>query len=236
VSSPGTARWLLGAADLFLGTRCRGCGGLGIEVCPSCRATLLLAGPVPLPPDLGAPGWAGAPYGGLVATLVVEHKERGARGAAHPLADLLTLAVLAGIGEVRDDIVLVPVPSTRHARRRRGADPLRRVVHRTADRLATAGVSATVVPALRHTRPVEDQGGLTRARRVTNLDGALQLVPRLAASVVTARRVVVVDDVATTGATLREAVRAIAARGRVQTATVAVASGRSTAVVGPAPA
>ncbi|PZF80902.1 ComF family protein [Jiangella anatolica] len=105
-------------------------------------------------------------------------------------------------------VVLIPVPSSPAAVRRRGHDPVLRTARRAAATLHRSGQQATVLAGLRHRRRVADQAGLDRRQREHNLHGAFAVTQA-------ARRrslgacVVVVDDIVTTGATLREATRAL---------------------------
>ncbi len=69
-----------------------------------------------------------------------------------------------------------------------------------------------MAPALRHVRRVEDQSGLGTVERRGNLAGALSVIP-LWHSVIGGRRILLVDDVVTTGATFAEAARALRAAG-----------------------
>ncbi|MFW6693392.1 ComF family protein [Streptomyces sp. MAR4 CNX-425] len=111
-------------------------------------------------------------------------------------------------------VVLVPVPSARGAVVRRGHDPVRRAGLVAAERLRRGGMRAELLPVLRQRRAVADQAGLSAAARQRNLSGALEAVrggvPPLRAP---GCRVVLVDDVLTTGASLAEAARAVRAAG-----------------------
>ncbi len=150
--------------------------------------------------------------------MLLAHKERHVAGLGSPLATLLARAVVAaGPGPV----LLVPVPSRPGVTRRRGHDPLLDVVRRAA-RLVP-GVD--VAPLLRSRGGVRDQAGLSAVERAANLAGSLwcptAALRRFAGQ---PGRVIVCDDVLTTGATAREAQRALAASGLDVSAIATVAA------------
>lgn len=216
--------------DLVTGGACAGCGRPGRALCVPCRRELLAerprpAWPSPAPAGLAVPV-AAAEYDGLVRAVLLAHKEHQAFALAAPLGELLAAAVrdllrLLEPAEVRP--VLVPVPSRGAVVRRRGHDPLLRLTRCAAARLRRTGLDATVVRLLRAPRSVADQAGLDSRQRAANLAGALR-----------ARRparpadppVVVVDDVLTTGATAREAQRALEAAGFTVAGVATVAATR----------
>ncbi|MGW6141131.1 ComF family protein [Streptomyces sp. NPDC055140] len=108
-------------------------------------------------------------------------------------------------------LLLVPVPSARKAVRARGHDPARRIAYAAAAELRRTGVPARVLAALRQRRAVADQAGLDSRRRLANLAGALEVPAGARALLASGGRIVLVDDVMTTGASLAEAARAIRA-------------------------
>lgn len=214
-----------GLVSLAAPPACAGCGVPGPALCVPCAAPL--AGPgfrVPAAAALAVPGRAHAPpaaacaaYDGTVPALVNAWKERGRHDLEPVLGAALARAVAVLLAEpgARRGVVLVPVPSSPAARRRRGTDGVRVLAGHAAGALRDAGVPAAVLPALRVVRRVADQSGLSAPERAANVSGAFGLDRRAAGPAALARGVVVVDDVLTTGATLRSAACALAVEGVV---------------------
>ncbi len=107
--------------------------------------------------------------------------------------------------ELLDDAdVLVPVPlHWRRAWRRRynQSGALARVIERQN------GVKVAA-EALRRIRPTEQQIGLSRPQRASNVQGAFKVAPDRQA-LIAGRRVVLIDDVLTSGATVDACARAL---------------------------
>ncbi|MFD8740546.1 ComF family protein [Streptomyces sp. NPDC059618] len=230
--------WWRDLTDLVLPAECGGCGRPRTVLCPECRAALTGAAPCrvrPVPEPAGLPVvHAAAPYGDEVRAMLLAHKERGALALAAPLGAALAGAVRAalgprghpdpvgrptapevrpgpGKGDARRPVLLVPVPSARRAVRARGHDPARRIALAAAAELRRTGTPARVLGVLRQRRPVADQSGLNSRQRAANLAGALEAVTGGGRLLAGGGRVVLVDDLMTTGASLAEAARAVRA-------------------------
>jgi predicted amidophosphoribosyltransferase len=194
--------------DLVLPRACAGCGARGTALCDGCRAVLAAPPLGPWRPDPCPPGLprvhALAGYDGPLKRLLLTHKERGGLRLSAPLGEALARVVTPLLGPA--PVVLSPVPSARAAVRARGYDHALRLA-RVAARATGGGVVARhlLAPA----RHVADQAGLSAHERAANQRLAMR------ALAVVPCRVVLVDDLVTTGATLEEAARALSVHGHV---------------------
>jgi predicted amidophosphoribosyltransferase len=117
--------------------------------------------------------------------------------AADTAADTTAESIGGGRGEAA--ALIVAVPTSKRAFRSRGYDPLKLV-------LAAAGIRHQ--PILRAVKKTSSQKHLGAQQRAINVQGAFVATRWLGST-----RVIIVDDVLTTGATIDEAARAISAAG-----------------------
>ncbi|GAA4686599.1 ComF family protein [Frondihabitans cladoniiphilus] len=225
LAPPSIVQALLSALALVSPVDCAGCGRADVELCPACRTRLRPALRRAALPD-GTPLVSGLEYSGAVRDVVLAFKQQGRWRLGRPLAPAVQAALLAAagagspgagagppeVGAVLPDVgasseagappgvVVVAVPSSAAGLRRRGYDPVRVLLRAARVRPAPRG--------LRVSRASGVQKGRSRAERQAARVGTLAASRRL-----TGHRVVVVDDVVTTGSSLVEAVRACSAVG-----------------------
>lgn len=190
---------------------CAGCDAPDTALCDQCRPALI---PTPIARVAGeVPVHAGLVFEGVAARVVRAAKEEGRTGLLRALAPALECAVAASLAAATaGPVVLVPVPTSPAAMRRRGF----RVVELIARRAGLPVRRLLVVSTA-----AGDQRRLGRADRARNVAGSMRVRGSRGAEGV---RVILLDDVVTTGATLREAARALTAAGAVVVGAAAVAS------------
>ena len=183
------------ALDLLLAARCAGCGAAGAWLCLVCRE---LCEPI----RHGQVTAAGT-YGGALREAIHRFKYGGERALANELGDLVAACVASDLATgVALDVV---VPAVLHPQRARSRG------YDQAWLLADVVARRTALPMqvpLRRIRIAVPQISLDRAARAENLRGAY-----VAEAAVRGARVALVDDVATTGATLAAATGALRAAG-----------------------
>ncbi len=220
-------RLIEGLAEILFPTRCAGCELPGAVLCDRCREEL------PRVDRQGACPRCGAPFGYLVCTecwstewafeaalavgsleaplarAVVLHKDAGERRLAAVFGRLLAEQVATTWSGWADCVAYVP--ATDAAMRRRGFDHGRAI----AASLATE-LDVPFAEILRRTA-ARDQRALGRAERVANAAGTFHVVAE------PPERVLITDDVFTTGATLDAAAGVLLSAGASAVRVAAVA-------------
>jgi competence protein ComFC len=217
-----------GFLDLFLPKRCVQCGAPGRWLCPACaRGLRPLEGPCCA--RCGRPGSAGSSdcpechgrelgfvsaraafaYDGPARKLVTACKFGSLRSLATEMAELAQAAFLVAVASGQGGIEAVTgVPVHRERRLERGFNQAELLARELARR-----ASLPFVPALERSRGGVRQSELSGAARAANVAGAFALAARAAPLVAPFKRVVIVDDVYTTGETLNQCSTALSDAG-----------------------
>lgn len=225
--SSSRAAWrarLDGALDLLAPARCAGCHvdvsaapadePLSRLFCAACERRLGLDAPGRPPRRIGRLPWlvqAPLPYAGDGERWLqrLKYPGGGLTGLDTEARALLRALAERTVRGLAPPDAIVPVPLHASALRRRTFNP----ALRWADALARA-VRAPVHPrALYKQRPTRPQKDLGVAARRENVRDAFRLDRRHGAALEAARRVWLVDDVVTTGATLEACIAAIHSAG-----------------------
>jgi len=199
---------VLDALAVLLPVECAGCVAVDRGLCSVCRDALVPEVSSRLVAD-GLQVWSGLEYAGVAREVMLALKRDGRADAARFLAPALAAAVVAAVPDPTG-VVVVSVPGTRAGFRRRGYDPVRLL-------LARAGLGSLRVFAA--ARPHRAQKLLGVGDRETNLRGAFRLRRSVAG-----RRILIVDDVVTSGATVREVARVLRSAGAEVVGAAVVAS------------
>ena len=202
-------------AGLFAPRLCWSCSGLsrrGDPLCGGCRASLHRLAPEPVL-LCGIRVWAPVAYSGAARDLVRALKFRGAIALADAMAAQIVANAPPGrLGPASAGCTLVPVPLHPRRLRSRGYNQAAAIADAIGDR---AGLP--VLRCLSRSGPSITQVGRDRADRRAGPAGSIDVTGEVPG------RVLLVDDVVTTGATLGACRDALLARGARDVAAIAFA-------------
>jgi ComF family protein len=194
--------------NLYKGERCQKCGVAlpegAASICPECRTKKSSLAFVV----------AVGPYEEPLSEMILALKFKRLTAVAPKLSEMLA-DVLWEDGRVGSDWVLVPVPLSAMSGRRRGFNQ---------SELIASGLSKSLgVPlltnALSKVRETREQASLSRLYRLSNLTGAF----RAEEKAVQGRKILLVDDITTTGSTLEACAKELRRTGASKVAAAVIA-------------
>lgn len=194
-----------GLVDILFPRSCLACDVSPLDegriFCSLCRLTLDEVPTVVELPETWSVNRLLSPlaYGGALAEAVIRCKHGGMPGFARPLARFA-----AGNVTFPSFDIIIPVPLHRKRLAARGFNQSA-LMAGTLSSLTGVAWSPSI---LRRTRDTPSQGGRSRAERLKNMKGAFN-ISRKNASRLSGEKVLLVDDVWTTGATCRACATAL---------------------------
>ena len=193
-------------SELIFPSRCLGCRQLGIGICSQCRASWH---PHIYRSNVFASGISFPVYSAVAYSPVAQKVLLGAKEAAlHDADQLIHQALTHSLAYFYSEIGiadLVPIPSRKINTRKRGRDFILEQTYELSQQ-----PSVQVRAILSHARRVKDQTTLNSRSREINLSQSMKCANQVESSNIP---VIIIDDLVTSGATLREAGRALSAAG-----------------------
>lgn len=198
--------------DFFLPTRCAACGIPGRDLCHRCTAAIGSAEAIVIGASGDTPPVAAlGAYQGALRNAILSLKFRGMRALGRRLGAWL------GARLIWPFETIVPVPLHVDRRRERGYNQAAEIARGIAWTASRPSIEGAIVRA----RPTAPQSGLPLAGRMTNVSEAFAAGPQ--AGEIYGRRVLLVDDVVTTGATIRACAKALRTSGALNVYVACVA-------------
>ncbi|WP_117001026.1 ComF family protein [Desertimonas flava] len=195
---------------MILSTRCAGCSRRGPVLCRTCRFALVAR------PMIDAPAGVvvASAFTGRVRDVLLGFKYQNRRAVAAHVAGILVqrLSAAGALDEGPDVVTWAPTSASR--RRQRGFDQ--------AELIARAVAARLDLPCRRLLEREGASGVQTGRGRRARVDPSTR--PRFRAHPRTRGRILVIDDVVTTGATLESAGRTLLGAGAISVVKAAVAA------------
>ena len=191
-----------GIRSLVFPPSCPLCGLEESEGCPECIASWRIAPAIRLIDSI--PIFSPVIYDARARSVVLAAKERGER-----LSRTFIVEAISSVVERIDPgaaLALIPIPTSKRALRKRGDDFLARVVDEVVSRDPKR---LRRLSLLDFKYQIHDQSGLSIQGRERNLNGSLEITEQKGHNLADLPSLVIIDDVLTSGSTMRTAIRAL---------------------------
>ena len=198
--------------EIIFPSRCIGCSRLGISICSECRTQwhphiyqreISFSGEI-------FPVFSAIQYSPIASRVLLSAKESQIKAADQLIVNGIVQSLKLFVNRY-GPATLVSIPSRKSANRKRGRNFLQEITAAVA-----LEVDLPYQSPLTHIRKVRDQSQLNLVDRSANISGAFSISPDFASQIYagnTGPKIIVIDDLITTGATLAEAIRALRTAG-----------------------
>lgn len=187
--------------ELLFPVHCFGCKAVGIEICSKCRK--YWNPHFYLQNIEGLTVYSSIRYSNISRSILLSAKENSLRIADELIIDALVNCLHRLPTQVLRKAILMPVPGSKRAIRKRGRDFIQAITNEVSLRSGLPMFEGMIVQ-----RRLLDQSGLSAVDRKRNIYGAFNYTGELVKG-----EILLVDDLVTTGATLLEAKRALNVEG-----------------------
>ena len=193
-------------SELIFPSRCLGCRQLGIGICSQCRASWHphIYRSTVFTSEFSFPVYSAVAYSPVAQKVLLGAKETALHDADQLIHQALTHSLAYFYSEI-GIADLVPIPSRKMNTRKRGRNF---ILEQTYELSRKPPVEVRAI--LSHARRVKDQTTLNSRLREINLSQSMKCANQVQATNIP---VIIIDDLVTSGATLREAGRALSAAG-----------------------
>ena len=195
--------------EILFPTHCFGCNTLGINICSKCRR--YWSPHFYIQEIDGLVVYSSIRYSPVARSILLSAKENSVKLADELIIDALFDCLKRVPNHLLRNSVLMPIPGSKRAIRKRGRDF---IMDLTKELSLRSGLQC--VPGMRVSRRLLDQSGLSSVDRSRNLKGAFEYLHKSIIEGETRERfksVILIDDLVTTGSTLLEAKRALNSAG-----------------------
>ena len=197
-------RSIFSLKDLLYLSVCISCLKYGNLICLKCEASWLVK------PNktkvAGIDHYFVQEYNEYSARIILASKETGNKLARILLATAIARSIIFSVSEKKfnGQIVLVSIPSQKNVIRSRGRDHIGELITEVVAELSKMGTSCEYISILSLAKKSKDQSTLTRKERMVNMRNAFTVNN----SQNPQDGIFLIDDLITTGASIKEGVRA----------------------------